>query len=113
MCGLRLGQDDHLRQPGGVPEEARHARRGGPAKAGGDRSPETVVETVNAEITTGPLRGSTAKRKAAEYGKAVGVAVKVCQNALSEARKVGVDTLILDTAGRPHINDGADDRRGR
>ena len=48
---------------------------------------------------------STAKDKAAEYGKAVGVAVKVCQNALSEARKAGVDTLILDTAGRLHIND--------
>lgn len=67
---------------------------------------ETVVETVNAEITTGPAaRFYGEKDKAAEYGKAVGVAVKVCQNALSEARKAGVDTLILDTAGRLHIND--------
>ncbi len=37
--------------------------------------------------------------------KAVGVAVKVCQNALKAAHKAGVDTLILDTAGRLHIDD--------
>jgi signal recognition particle subunit SRP54 len=43
--------------------------------------------------------------KTAEYGKAVGVAVGVCQRALAEARKRGIDTLILDTAGRLHIND--------
>lgn len=43
--------------------------------------------------------------KCAEYGKAKGVAVGVCQRALSEARKKGVDTLILDTAGRLHIDD--------
>jgi signal recognition particle subunit SRP54 len=43
--------------------------------------------------------------RCAEYGKAVGVAVQVCRNALAEARKKGVDVLILDTAGRLHIND--------
>jgi signal recognition particle subunit SRP54 len=43
--------------------------------------------------------------KCAQYGKAVGVAVTVCQNALKEARKQGVDVLILDTAGRLHVND--------
>lgn len=43
--------------------------------------------------------------KCAEYGKAVGVAVSVCQNALKAARAKGVDVLILDTAGRLHIND--------
>ncbi len=41
----------------------------------------------------------------AEYGKAIGVAVKVCQNALAKARAERVDVLILDTAGRLHIND--------
>lgn len=41
----------------------------------------------------------------AEYGKAVGAAVKVCQNALAAARKDNIDVLILDTAGRLHIND--------
>jgi len=43
--------------------------------------------------------------KCAEYGQAVGVAVKVCRNALKEAKKAGSDVLILDTAGRLHIND--------
>jgi signal recognition particle subunit SRP54 len=43
--------------------------------------------------------------KCAEYGKAVGVAVGVCQRALAEARKAKADVVILDTAGRLHIND--------
>lgn len=43
--------------------------------------------------------------KCAAYGKAVGVAVQVCQNALRSAREKKVDVLILDTAGRLHIND--------
>jgi signal recognition particle subunit SRP54 len=42
--------------------------------------------------------------KCAEYGKAVGVAVQVAQRALASARQAGVDTLIIDTAGRLHIN---------
>ncbi|MBI1370681.1 MAG: signal recognition particle protein [Planctomycetes bacterium] len=43
--------------------------------------------------------------KCAEYGKAIGVAVKVCRNAFKEAQKAGVDVLVLDTAGRLHVND--------
>jgi len=43
--------------------------------------------------------------KCAEYGKAVGVAVGVCQRALKAAREAKTDALILDTAGRLHIND--------
>ncbi len=43
--------------------------------------------------------------KCAEYGKAVGVAVGVCQRAVAEARKTKADVVILDTAGRLHIND--------
>jgi signal recognition particle subunit SRP54 len=43
--------------------------------------------------------------KVAEYGKAVGVAVEVCRRALSKAREAKADVLILDTAGRLHIND--------
>jgi signal recognition particle subunit SRP54 len=42
--------------------------------------------------------------KCAEYGKAVGVAVMVCQRALKHARQQKDDVLILDTAGRLHIN---------
>jgi len=43
--------------------------------------------------------------KVAAYGKAVGVAVDVCKRAYAAAKKAGVDTLILDTAGRLHVND--------
>ncbi len=43
--------------------------------------------------------------KCAEYGTATGVAVGVCQRAYAEARKAKVDVLILDTAGRLHIDD--------
>jgi signal recognition particle subunit SRP54 len=43
--------------------------------------------------------------KVAEYGKAVGVAVGVCQRAVNHARSTGADVVILDTAGRLHIND--------
>ncbi|MEL6329802.1 MAG: signal recognition particle protein [Planctomycetota bacterium] len=43
--------------------------------------------------------------KSAEYGKAVNVAVGVCERALKAARDKGVDVLILDTAGRLHVND--------
>lgn len=51
--------------------------------------------------------------KCAEYGRAVGVAVDVCNRALAEARKQGVDTLILDTAGRLHVNDALMDELHR
>ena len=43
--------------------------------------------------------------RCAEYGKATGVAVGVCQRALKAAREQKCDVLILDTAGRLHIND--------
>lgn len=51
--------------------------------------------------------------KVAAYGKAVGVAVDVCKRALAEAKKAGVDTLILDTAGRLHVNDALMDELSR
>ncbi|MEM9789231.1 MAG: signal recognition particle protein [Planctomycetota bacterium] len=43
--------------------------------------------------------------KVAEYGKAVGVAVGVCQRAVNHGRSTGADVVILDTAGRLHVND--------
>jgi signal recognition particle subunit SRP54 len=43
--------------------------------------------------------------RCAEYGKAVGVAVQVAQRALKAAREGGFDVLIIDTAGRLHVND--------
>jgi signal recognition particle subunit SRP54 len=43
--------------------------------------------------------------KTAEYGKAVGVAVQVARRGVEQARAKGIDTVILDTAGRLHVND--------
>jgi signal recognition particle subunit SRP54 len=68
------------------------------------------LETVTGQVRTEMQGGANVefyaeKDKVQEYGKAVGVAVQVAQRALDAARKAGVDVLILDTAGRLHIND--------
>lgn len=66
----------------------------------------TVVEHVDAEMPGGAQVHFYAEPdKVAAYGKAVGAAVTVCQNGVRQAMKLGVDTVILDTAGRLHIND--------
>ena len=41
----------------------------------------------------------------AEYGKAVHAAVGVCRRAVAKARTERFDVVILDTAGRLHVND--------
>ncbi len=67
---------------------------------------ETVAKQVQDEMPGGArVMFYGEKDKVAAYGKAVGVAVQVCQRALEAARKAGVDVLILDTAGRLHINE--------
>lgn len=43
--------------------------------------------------------------KCAAYGEAVGVAVDVCRRAVERGRAEGCDVVILDTAGRLHVND--------
>ena len=67
---------------------------------------ETVAKQANEELPGGSQVHFYGEHdKTAEYGKAVGVAIKVCQHALKEAKAKGVDVLILDTAGRLHVND--------
>lgn len=67
---------------------------------------ETVAKQVEEEMPGGAnVEFYAEPDKVDEYGKAVGVAVGVCQRALKAARAKGIDTLILDTAGRLHIND--------
>ncbi len=67
---------------------------------------ETVAAGANELVASGPaIRFHGEPDKAAEYGKAVNVAVQVCRRAYEAAQKAGVDVLILDTAGRLHIND--------
>jgi signal recognition particle subunit SRP54 len=65
-----------------------------------------VVATVEAETKGGSRVAFYGEpERCAEYGKAIGVAIQVCQRALRAARDGGFDVLILDTAGRLHVND--------
>ncbi len=67
---------------------------------------ETVAKTADELVSSGPaVRFYGEPDKSAAYGKAVNVAVQVCQRGLEAARKAGCDVLILDTAGRLHVND--------
>lgn len=67
---------------------------------------QTVAEQVQRDLPGGGAVTCYAEPdKVAAYGKAVGVAVQVCQRAIEAARKQGIDTVVLDTAGRLHIND--------
>lgn len=67
---------------------------------------QTVAEQVNSDAPGGAqVVFYSEPDKVAAYGKAVGVAVEVCARAVEAARKQGIDTIILDTAGRLHIND--------
>lgn len=67
---------------------------------------QTVAEQVQRDMPGGAqVHFYSEPDKVAAYGKAVGVAVGVCQRALIAAQKLGIDTLILDTAGRLHVND--------
>ncbi|MEO0482079.1 MAG: signal recognition particle protein [Planctomycetota bacterium] len=67
---------------------------------------EIVAQQVNDESPGGArIEFYGEPGQVGAYGERVGVAVDVCQRALQHAIKSGVDTLILDTAGRLHIND--------
>ena len=67
---------------------------------------ETLVRQVNEEQPgSGGVTFYAERDKIAEYGKAVGAAVAVCRNAMNAARQQDTDVLVLDTAGRLHVND--------
>jgi signal recognition particle subunit SRP54 len=66
---------------------------------------ETIAKQVEGTPGNARVLFYSEPTRVAEYGKAVGVAVEVCRNALAAARKANVDVLILDTAGRLHVND--------
>ncbi len=67
---------------------------------------QTVAEQANRELPGGAqVHFYGEPEKCAAYGTAVGVAVGVCQRGVAAARAKGVDTVILDTAGRLHVND--------
>jgi signal recognition particle subunit SRP54 len=65
-----------------------------------------VAEQVAAEASGGARVAFYGEPdRCAEYGKAVGVAVTVAQRALKAARDGRFDVLLVDTAGRLHVED--------
>ncbi len=67
---------------------------------------QTLSEQVRSEHSgDGQVHFYADPGKVAEYGKAVGAAVTVARDGVAAARKNGSDVLILDTAGRLHIDD--------
>lgn len=65
-----------------------------------------VAEQVAAQAPgSGRVAFHGEPERCAEYGQAVGVAVEVAKRALAEARRGGFDVMIVDTAGRLHVND--------
>lgn len=65
----------------------------------------TLADQVNARGGPGRVLFYGEPDKCAEYGRAVGVAVQVAARAMEAAKAARADVLILDTAGRLHIND--------
>ncbi len=67
---------------------------------------ETLAKQVEGDMPgPGQVHFYAEPDKVAEYGKAVGAAVGVARRALDAAKKNGSDVLVLDTAGRLHIDD--------
>ena len=70
---------------------------------------EQLRITVEGVEASAPGSGEVAfhgePEKCAEYGKAVGAAVGVCRRGVERGRKEKYDAVILDTAGRLHVND--------
>lgn len=70
---------------------------------------EQLRITAEGVQTDGPGSGEVGfhgePEKCNEYGKAVGAAVGVCRRGIERGRAEKFDAVILDTAGRLHIND--------
>ncbi len=67
---------------------------------------QQVIEGVAADAKGSSRIGFYGEAdKCAEYGKAVNAAVGVCRRAVDKARAEKYDVVILDTAGRLHVND--------
>ena len=67
---------------------------------------QVIAGEVNASAKgVGEVSCYAEPEKCGEYGTATGVAVGVCKRGVKQARKEKVDIVILDTAGRLHIDD--------
>ena len=70
---------------------------------------EQLRQVIEESVSKAPGDGHVAFHgvpvKFAVFGKATGVAVQVCQRALNRAKSERYDVLLLDTAGRLHVDD--------
>ncbi len=65
-----------------------------------------VAEGVQANAAgSGEVAFHGEPEKCAEYGKAVGAAVGVCRRGVQRGKKEKFDVVVLDTAGRLHVDD--------
>lgn len=66
---------------------------------------QLIDESVAAETGSGEVFFHGEPEKCAEYGAATGVAVGVCKRALKRAQNENFDVLLVDTAGRLHVDE--------
>ena len=67
---------------------------------------EVIAKDVDANAKgVGTVRCYSEPDKCGEYGTATGVAVAVCKRGVKQATKDKADVIIIDTAGRLHIDD--------
>jgi len=78
------------------------------------------LETITGQVREAYAGGDpervacyTERARVAEYGQAVGAAVKLARAGVDAGRAQGVDVVILDTAGRLHVNAELMDELGK
>ena len=66
---------------------------------------QTVAQQAAALPGSAPVRFYGEPDQVGAYGQRVGVAVDVCKRGVQQAKANGSDFVVLDTAGRLHVND--------
>lgn len=66
---------------------------------------QTVAQQAAALPGSAPVRFHGEADQVGAYGQRVGVAVDVCKRGVQQAKANGSDFVVLDTAGRLHVND--------
>ncbi|MBY0522378.1 MAG: signal recognition particle protein [Gemmataceae bacterium] len=69
------------------------------------RKPLLVAADLQRPAATDQIKVLGEQLNVPVYGESDSNPVNVCKNALAHAKKVGLDTVILDTAGRLHIDE--------
>ena len=103
MCGLQgSGKDHHLRQAGQICSRARGIIHCWPRRICSGRPPSSSSAS---SASRSACRFITDDRRLPARPGAKGSAVAVCRAAVARPRQPASDVVILDTAGRLHIDD--------